>query len=110
MTITADARQAFSSRARVSMRALKGQSPPTAEVVRIIVKGAWARVSFTWLLAVLGAVVLPLTFTLGYAAFITAWEFALRPLLDQRIALALARRSERAGIVALAAISFIGGF
>jgi len=106
MTIAADARQAFPSRVRAAMRT---QPVPTVEAARLIAKGVWARILFTWLLAILGGAALPLTFTLGYAALMTAWEFALRPALDRHFTIPLARRSERQGMWALAAISLVGG-
>jgi signal transduction histidine kinase len=113
MTIAAEARPPFPHRVRSSMRALRvnahGQPLPTPEVARIIAKGARLRVTFTWLMALLGAAALPLWLTAAWALTVTAWEFAVRSLYDRQVALRLARRNDRAGLYALVVINVLGG-
>jgi signal transduction histidine kinase len=100
------------ARARGPLRALRmsdaGGLLTTADVAAIIAKGTPARAWFVALMALTATAALPVITCAAWAAFMLAWELALRPLLDKRVAIVLARRSERAGVAALAAINFVG--
>ena len=113
MTAAADSRQPFPQRAHSAMRALRFDAAapplPAREVAHIIAKGTRPRILFTWLMALVGAAALPLWLTVAWAAAVTGWELAIRPLFDHHVALALARSNDRAGLLALVAINFAGG-
>jgi len=78
-----------------------------AHAVAMVRKGTWTRIVFTALMATVATAVLPFTVTAAWFAFMAVWEFAFRPFLEDR--LALAARSRAGGDAWLAAINLVGG-
>lgn len=85
-----------------------GSTQTVDEVVANVRAATWSRTSFTGLMAVLSLGIMPAWQTAAWFAFIAVWEVALRPFLEDKLALPAARRSERDGFGWLAAINFVG--
>lgn len=79
-----------------------------AEVVEHVRKPTATRAGFAVIMGVLSFTVLPWPPVAAWTAFMVAWELWLRPLLEDRVALPAAARSQSAGFHRLAAIHFIG--
>ncbi len=78
------------------------------EVVANVRAGTWSRTGYTGVMALISLAMLPLWLAAAWFAFIAAWELWLRPLLENKLALPAARRSQAEGFGWLAAINFIG--
>ena len=100
------------SRMAASMRALRvttaGGVLSVTDVSTIIAKCTPARLVFVTLIALVATAALPLRELGAWAGLLFAWELLLRPVLDQRIGVALGKRSQHIDTWALAAINFIG--
>jgi signal transduction histidine kinase len=78
------------------------------EVVTNVRTGMVSRTGYTAVMALISLALLPAWLAAAWLAFIVAWEAALRPFLEDTLALPAARRSEAAGFGWLAAINVIG--
>lgn len=85
-----------------------GSTQTVEEVVANVRAATWSRTFFTGVMALLSLGMMPLWLGAAWFGFIAFWEIALRPFLEDRLALPAARRSEQAGFRWLAAINFIG--
>lgn len=85
-----------------------GSTQSVAEVVTNVRAATVSRTAFSAVMSVLSLAVMPLTLTAAWLAFIGVWEFWLRPLLENRLALPAAKTSQQAGFGWLAAINFVG--
>ncbi|MBL8545694.1 MAG: HAMP domain-containing histidine kinase [Hyphomonadaceae bacterium] len=78
------------------------------EVIANVRHGALPRTCYTIVMALISLAMLPIWLAALWLAFIVAWEIALRPHLENRLALPAARRSQAEGFGWLAAINVIG--
>lgn len=85
-----------------------GSTQTVEEVVANVRAATWSRTFFTGVMAVLSLGMMPLWQAAAWFGFIALWEIALRPFLEDKLALPAAQRSEQAGFRWLAAINFIG--
>lgn len=79
------------------------------EVTANIRKATWSRIGFAWLMAAVASTVLSPLAAFSWAAFMTAWEAALRPAIEDRFALPAAARSHETGFTWLTTIHLVGG-
>jgi|CXWL01.1.fsa_nt_gi signal transduction histidine kinase len=80
------------------------------DAIALVRRGTGSRIGFTVVAALIASAVLPSLWLVLWCAFMAAWELALRPFLENRIAVPAAARSERVGYVWLAAINVVGAF
>ena len=85
-----------------------GGTQSVEEVVANVRAATWSRTGFTGVMALLSLGMMPAWQTAAWFGFIAAWEVAVRPFLEDRLALPAAKRSEQAGFGWLAAINFVG--
>lgn len=85
-----------------------GSTQSVTEVVTNVRAATVSRTAFSVAMSVLSLALMPLALTAAWLAFIAVWEFWLRPLLEDRLALPAAKKSQQAGFGWLAAINFIG--
>ena len=85
-----------------------GGTQTVEEVVANVRAATWSRTGFTGVMALLSLGMMPLWLGATWFGFAAAWEIALRPFLEDRLALPAAKRSAQAGFGWLAAINFIG--
>lgn len=85
-----------------------GSSQSVGEVVANVRAATWSRTGFTGVMALLSLGMMPAWQAAAWFGFIAAWEVAVRPFLEDRLALPAAKRSEQAGFGWLAAINFVG--
>ncbi|MEQ1492449.1 MAG: HAMP domain-containing sensor histidine kinase [Terricaulis sp.] len=79
-----------------------------AEVVANVRAGTISRTGYTAVMAFISLALLPAWLAAVWLAFIVTWELAVRPLLENKLALPAAKRSESEGFNRLAAINVIG--
>ena len=79
-----------------------------ADVVANVRTGTLSRCGYTAVMALISLALLPAWLAGVWLAFIAAWELALRPFLEDTLALPAAKRSEAEGFGWLAAINVIG--
>lgn len=85
-----------------------GSTQSVSDVVANVRAATWSRTFFTGVLALLSLGMMPLWLAAAWFGFVTIWEIALRPFLEDKLALPAAKRSEQAGFGWLAAINFVG--
>ena len=85
-----------------------GATLRVAETVALIRRGVWPRFLFSLFCAAIAAPFAPLAFLAFWVAFVTAWEFWLRPWLEMRFAAPAGARAGVAGYRWLAAINLVG--
>lgn len=78
------------------------------EVVANVRAGTISRTGYTAVMAFISLALLPAWLAAIWLAFIVMWEFAVRPFLENKLALPAAKRSEAEGFNWLAAINVIG--
>ncbi|GAM96642.1 two-component hybrid sensor and regulator [alpha proteobacterium U9-1i] len=83
---------------------------PFADAVGVVRKGTWSRVTFAVLVAPIASIVLPALWLFAWVVFLAAWEFFVRPFLEDRVAAPIAAKNERSGFAWLAAINVFGAF
>lgn len=91
----------------VPPRAWKNTQTVT-EVVDNVRTGTVSRTGYTAVMAFISLALLPGWIAGLWLAFIVAWELAVRPFLEDKLALPAAKRSEAEGFGWLAAINVIG--
>lgn len=79
-----------------------------AEVVANVRAGTISRTGYTAVMAFISLALLPAWLAAVWLAFIVMWELAVRPFLENKLALPAAKRSESEGFNWLAAINVIG--
>ena len=85
-----------------------GSTQSVEDVVTNVRAAKWSRTFFTGVMAVLSLGVMPLWLAGAWFGFVAVWEIALRPFLEDKLALPAAKRSEQMGFGWLAAINFVG--
>lgn len=85
-----------------------GSTQSVEDVVANVRAAKWSRTFFTGVMALLSLGMMPLWLAGAWFGFVTLWEIALRPFLEDKLALPAAKRSEQAGFGWLAAINFVG--
>src|SRR5690606_29820028 len=85
-----------------------GSTQSVEEVVANVRAATWSRTGFTGVMALLSLGMMSAWLAAAWFGFIAAWEVAVRPFLEDRLALPAAKRSEQRGFGWLAAINFVG--